>query len=69
MGEAICKTKRGEGEGGGGGENDCFCTIEHVHPEAEGRGFEVADCRLTRPLAVPEEMDPDGGVVGFFDTS
>lgn len=35
MGEDICKTKRGEVEEGGG-KNDCFCTIEHVHPEAGG---------------------------------
>lgn len=60
MGEAICKTKKGEVGRGKGGKSDCFCTIEHVHPEA---GVEVADWGLTRPLAVPEELDQDGGVV------
>lgn len=31
------------------------------------RGVEVADWGLTRPLAVPEELDPDGGVVLVVD--
>lgn len=49
----------------GGVENDCFCTIAHVHPEATGG--EVADWGLTHPLAVPEELDPDRGVVPVVD--
>lgn len=52
----------------GAGKNNCFCTIEHVHPEVEwGGGVEVADWELTRPLAVPEELDPEGGMVLVVD--
>lgn len=45
-------------------KNDCFRTIEHVHPRGgEGWLVEVADWGLTRPLVVPEELDPEGGLV------
>lgn len=48
-------------EGRWRGKNDCFRTIEHVHPEAgAGVGVEVADWGLTRPPAVPQELDSAG---------
>lgn len=39
--ECVCKMMwerpfAKQREGRWGGKNDCFCTIEHVHPEAGG---------------------------------